>query len=146
MAPDLIGHGMAHASTDYSIKAFADALLPLLSSSPPFDLIVGHSLGALITIALLPNFRFSGRGRVVLVDPPLEIGAGEPLQMIRKACVDQVLNIKSLHECITQMNWTETDAAWSILGWQLCKPKVVNTFFDVSLHLNIRTEIHDVIV
>lgn len=137
IAPDLIGHGMAPASKDYSIKAMASALLPLLSSSPPFDLVVGHSLGTLVVLFLLPNLRFAGRGRVVLIDPPLEIGAGEPLEMTRKACVDQVLNIKSVQEYMTEMNWTEADAVWRILGLQLCKPQMINSFFDVSLYLNL---------
>jgi Alpha/beta hydrolase family len=133
IAPDLIGHGMAPASKDYSIKAMANALLPLLSSSPPFDLVVGHSLGTLVVLFLLPDLRFAWRGRVVLIDPPLEIGTGEPLEMTRKACVDQVLDIKSVQEYMTQMNWTEADAVWRILGLQLCKPEMINTFFDVSL-------------
>jgi len=124
---------MAPASKDYSIKAMANALLPLLSSSPPFDLVVGHSLGTLIVLFLLPNLRFAWRGRVVLIDPPLEIGTGEPLKMTRKACVDQVLDIKSVQEYMTQMNWTEADAVWRILGLQLCKPEMINTFVDVSL-------------
>jgi hypothetical protein len=128
---------MAQASADYSIKAFADALMPLLSSSAPFDLVVGHSLGTLVILTLLPDFRFSGRGRMILVDPPLEIGAGEPFEMTRKACVDQVLNIKSVQEYMAKMNWTETDAVWRILGLQLCKPETINTFFDVSPHLKL---------
>ena len=104
----------------------------------PFDLVVGHSLGTLVVLFLLPNLRFAGRGRVVLIDPPLEIGTGEPLEMTRKACVDQVLDIKSVQEYMTQMNWTEADAVWRILGLQLCKPEMINTFFDVSFYLNLQ--------
>ncbi|KIM80189.1 hypothetical protein PILCRDRAFT_822708 [Piloderma croceum F 1598] len=132
MAPDLIGHGMAPASKDYSIKAIANALFPLLSSSPPFDLVVGHSLGAIILLTLLPNVRFSGQGRIVLIDPPLELGV-EPLEVIRKSCIDQVSNIKSVQEYMTRMNWTEADAVWEILGLQLCKPEVINTFFKQNM-------------
>ena len=144
MAPDLIGHGMAPASKDYSIKAMANALFPLLSSSPPFDLVIGHSLGAIILLTLLPNFRFSGRGRIVLVDPPLELGA-EHLEMIRKSCIAQFSNIKSVQEYMTQMNWTEADAVWEILGLQLCKPEVINTFFKVSPSLESETAIHGIL-
>jgi hypothetical protein len=143
MAPDLIGHGMAPASKDYSIKAIANALLPLLSSSPLFDLVIGHSLGTLILLTLLPNFRFSGRGRIVLIDPPLELGA-ESLEMIRKSCIDQVSNIKSVQEYMTRTNRTDADAVWQILGLQLCKPEVINTFFKVCSSLESEIAIHGI--
>lgn len=129
-APDLIGHGLSPSSPNYSIQSFANALLPLLTTDHTFDLIIAHSLGVLITLTALPNFKFSGR--MVLVDPPLEIGAGKPMQETRRENVDCVVNIKSINAYIED-GCTETDAIWRIAGLRLCKPEVVNAVFDVSL-------------
>jgi len=51
-APDLLGHGLAPASTNYNLKAFADALLPLLSAT---DVVIGASFGDIVALPILPH-------------------------------------------------------------------------------------------
>lgn len=54
VAPDLLGHGDAHRGTDYTIKAFAEDITPLLDEVKPLDLLIGHSLGrSAVLVSLL---------------------------------------------------------------------------------------------
>jgi len=128
VAPDLLGHGLAPSSTDYSFKAFADALLPLLSSTPSYDLVIGHSLGCLIALLLLPYL--SGSLRVVLVDPPLEMKK-DVLEVIRMMVnTSWNFNIpnddgKSLDEMVS-----EKDLILRMFGRRLCKPSTVEAILD----------------
>jgi len=65
VAPDLRGHGHTGPAASYAMSDFADDLIENLPTAP--DLLVGHSLGALVaslaSSQLLP-------ARAVYVDPP----------------------------------------------------------------------------
>src|SRR4051794_27333525 len=54
IAVDLPGHGLSGVLRDYSPGAQANAVATLLRAEPPFDelIVVGHSLGAVIALAL----------------------------------------------------------------------------------------------
>jgi len=102
-APDLLGHGLAPASTDYSFKAFANALLPLLSATGPYNVVIGASLGAIVALAILPHL--SGSCRVVLVDPPMEMSS-DTIEMIRKLSIQEIETPMTVDEGVKERNYT----------------------------------------
>jgi len=59
-APDLLGHGSARRSSDYTIATLVEELRPLFTTTGgndhPYHVVVGHSLGA---SSPLPCFPFS---------------------------------------------------------------------------------------
>lgn len=65
LAPDLRGHGTAPRAEHYSLPAFAADLVETLPEG--VDLLLGHSLGALVVNLAAPALR---PRRTVLVDPP----------------------------------------------------------------------------
>lgn len=133
VAPDLLGHGLARSSTDYTFKAFADALLPLLSSTPPYDLVIGHSLGCLVALKLLPHL--SGSLRVILVDPPLEMNkdATEALRMmvVSGMAAGNLHTLKRPSDSLLE-TVSEKDLMLIMMGPCLCKPSTVEGILDVG--------------
>lgn len=65
IAPDLPGHGSAPRAADYSLPALAADLVDTLPAG--LDLLLGHSLGAVLVNMAAPELR---PRRTVLVDPP----------------------------------------------------------------------------
>lgn len=132
VAPDLLGHGLARSSTDYTFKAFASALLPLLSSTSSYDLVIGHSLGCLVALALLPHL--SGSLRVVLVDPPLEMKKDdvEALRMmVTTSMTAATFNTPNPAEKSLSETVSEKDLILRMLGRRLCNPSTVEIILDV---------------
>ena len=65
IAPDLTGHGCAPRAAEYSLQTLAADLVDTLPEE--LDLLLGHSLGALLVNMTAPDLRPK---RTVLVDPP----------------------------------------------------------------------------
>jgi pimeloyl-ACP methyl ester carboxylesterase len=128
-APDLLGHGLSPASTDYTIKAFVDALLPLLSATGPYDLVIGASLGAIVALAILPHL--SGSLHVILVDPPLEMSK-DALEVIRLMATEEVTVARTVDQDIKERNYAKEDAIWRAAGRGLCKASTVESILQVT--------------
>ena len=128
VAPDLLGHGMAPSSTDYTLKTTAEAVLPLLSTSEPFDLVVGSSWGAIVALALLPHLPDSVRA--VLVDPPMEL-AEEVLEGVRKGALMEMASVRTVEEEMEAHKCAKDDAVWRVLAKSLCRPSAVEGILQV---------------
>lgn len=67
-AVDLPGHGETPAGSAHTPRGIAEHLSPLLTKRP-LDLLVGHSLGAIVALELLDMVPHAAR-RLVLDEPP----------------------------------------------------------------------------
>ncbi|KAI9570439.1 Alpha/Beta hydrolase protein [Boletus coccyginus] len=133
-APDLLGHGNARRSSDYTIVALAEELRPLFTTAGggdrTYDIVVGHSLGGIVAAALFPLLKSIRPVRVILVDPPLEV-APESVAFHKKRFLDIVRNPKTpeayLREC---PQWTVKDAISISTGVHLCDVAAVEAIVD----------------
>ncbi|KAH7915499.1 Alpha/Beta hydrolase protein [Hygrophoropsis aurantiaca] len=134
-APDLLGHGNARRGTAYTIAALADELRPFVagvhgSEFPGYDLIIGHSLGALVTLAFLSLIPEDKPVRVILIDPPLEIASGND-QFLHGLFIDQITKPLIVEQfCALRPRWSRKDAAWEVLGNHLCGTDVIDAIFE----------------
>ncbi|KIJ16041.1 hypothetical protein PAXINDRAFT_168674, partial [Paxillus involutus ATCC 200175] len=72
IAPDLLGHGCSQRATDYTLGAFVDALRPLFEPAQPrLSLVIAHSFGSIVALALLALLPSARTIPVILLDPPL---------------------------------------------------------------------------
>lgn len=130
-APDLPGHGVAPPLSSYTFAAHAEYLLPLFTgpNTPPYDVIIGHSLGTLVALALtrlIPSFS----GHIILVDPPFEV-TPDLVERTKQETLEEARHPKSAEEYVQEMGWPEMDAVWRVTGIKLCKESVLTAIFDV---------------
>ena len=135
-APDLLGHGNARRSSDYTITALADELRPLFATSEgndhPYHIVVGHSLGGLVACALLPLLKSTRSVRVVLIDPPLE-QTPELVAHHKTLFGDTIRNPKTPETYLQENpNWTKEDATFTSSSIRLCEVDAVDAILDVS--------------
>ncbi|ORY92865.1 Alpha/Beta hydrolase protein [Leucosporidium creatinivorum] len=133
IAPDLIGHGHAARPTDYSIDSFVSHLRPQLDGlSAPLDLLVGHSLGGRLAVALQLKPK-----RMVLLDPVLEVEAGD-IEGFRKALTAEVRNPATVEQyLVDNPKWSKEDAAIKVAGAILCSPEAVEGVCDTNLPFGV---------
>lgn len=139
-APDLLGHGNARRGSDYTIAALTEELRPLFTipghDDPPYDVVVGHSLGGLVASALLPLLKCTRPVRVVLVDPPLE-QTPEQVAFHRTLFGNTVRNPKTPEEIQHERpQCTKENAILFSLSVRLCDVAAVEAILDVSLCSN----------
>ncbi|KAH7923376.1 alpha/beta-hydrolase [Leucogyrophana mollusca] len=139
-APDLLGHGTAPRSVDCSLAALAAALHPLFDARcPPFSIIVGHSLGAVVALALLPILPTTHITPVILLDPPLLPPDQTPahrqsIQRMEKSCAVVIEEVTAKIPTVEEFmcanpRWSREDAVWKVLGAQLCDPAAIEAIF-----------------
>ncbi|KAI9570440.1 Alpha/Beta hydrolase protein, partial [Boletus coccyginus] len=136
-APDLLGHGNARRSSDYTIAALAEELWPLFTTAGgndhPYHVVVGHSLGGIVAAALFPLLKSTRPVRVILVDPPLEVFP-ESTAFYRKLFGDMTRNPKTPEAYLKEFPlWTKEDAIFYSMSLHLCDVAVVEAIFDVGL-------------
>jgi len=79
--------------------------LPLLkapvggSRDHPYDVVIGHSLGGLIAVALLLHLASARPVRVVLIDPPFEV-LPERVAVDSRAMVEVIQNPPTLESVL----------------------------------------------
>ncbi|KAI9570441.1 Alpha/Beta hydrolase protein [Boletus coccyginus] len=133
-APDLLGHGNARRSSDYTITAMAEELRPLFatagSNDHPYHVVVGHSLGGIVATALFPLLKSTRPVRVILVDLPLEL-VPESTAFYRKLFGDMTRNPKTPEAYLKEYPlWTKEDAIFYSMSVHLCDAAVVEAIFD----------------
>ena len=137
-APDLLGHGCARRSSDYTIAALEEELRPLFTTGCIhhfYDIVVGYSLGGVVAAALLPLLKSTRPVRVVLVDPPLE-QTPESTAFYRKLFGDMIRNPKTPEAYLKEYPlWTMEDAIFCSMDLHLCNTAVVEAIFDVGLFI-----------
>lgn len=145
VAPDLLGHGNARRPSpstnggEYTVVALAADLQPHIHPSectPPISLIIGHSLGALIALELIPSLLPNPRPlRMILVDPPLEVHHSL-LPGIRASCIAEIAHVPSI-EAYGMKNplWTRKDVVARVTGTMLCDPDAVSAIIEVRSSL-----------
>ncbi|KAF8442487.1 alpha beta-hydrolase [Boletus edulis BED1] len=135
-APDLLGHGHARRSSDYTIAALAKELEPLFATSDrPFDIIIGMSLGGVIAPALLPLLKSKSTRpvHVVLVDPPLE-QTPEQVAYYRKRFGDTLRNPKTPEAYLEDLPvLTKEEAIFFALSVRLCDVAAMDAIFDQNV-------------
>ncbi|KAJ7464025.1 Alpha/Beta hydrolase protein [Mycena latifolia] len=131
IAPDLLGHGHAPRAASYTIADFVTALLPALEPERGrVDLLIGHSLGGVIAMALIPHLLPAPKLRLVLVDPALDIDVPS-IALIREDVVDETLHPGTVASYqAANPRWTEADCAIKVLGAVLCDPRACEQVCD----------------
>jgi pimeloyl-ACP methyl ester carboxylesterase len=71
----MLGHGYRR-SDDLRLSALAEDLRSYFAGGIVYDVIVGHSLGADVALALIPFLPTDKMTAMVLVDPVLEFDQG----------------------------------------------------------------------
>jgi len=134
IAPDLLGHGNAGRGSDYSIAAFVNELRPFLTAAEGndhlYDIVIGHSLGAIVAPAIFPLLKSTRSVRVVLVDPPLErtpehIASHRAFARLR---LEGLRSPEHFQEMILLA--TKEDAIFGWLSARLCDVTTVDAVFD----------------
>ncbi|KAF9236257.1 Alpha/Beta hydrolase protein [Melanogaster broomeanus] len=129
-APNLLGHG-SRRSTDYPISSIVEDLHPYFSQRN-YDLIIGHSLGALTIMSLFPYLSQPHPTAIVLVDPPLQVEPEAMAVYYDPMFSDSCINIKSAEVYLTENSlWTPDDGVFRELGTRLC---AVEAIHDILKH------------
>jgi len=119
-APDLRGHGKSPRGERY---AFADFLSDL---KPGWDLVVGHSLGAVLAAQALQDDRDFARA-AVLIDPPFVI----PDEQLDAVLAEQLAEQRATQYAIQAANprWSVEDVLCKLEASRRCDPAVIEAVF-----------------
>ncbi|KAG2158936.1 Alpha/Beta hydrolase protein [Suillus bovinus] len=118
VAPNLLGHALRKPGIDFQVQTLADDLLPYLQAAE-YDIIIGHSLGALVVLSLLKYLPESKPTSVVLIDPSLEITAEQMVDCRARLSNDTRTNRAAEDYMTLNPLWTREDAIWRVLGIQI---------------------------
>jgi len=95
-----------------------------------YDVIIGHSLGAIVALALLPLFKTKDT-TAILVDPALEI-SDEEIQMREDYLVREVTSTKTVDQCMAENPaWSRRDCMLRMMGLSMCDSGVIKDIFRV---------------
>ncbi|EIW75430.1 alpha beta-hydrolase [Coniophora puteana RWD-64-598 SS2] len=130
VAPDLLGHGIAPRASEYSFDALVKALVPYVSPVSP-DLIIGHSLGGLVTLGLIQYIPEESQPvHAVIVDPPVHLTT-EQYNMYRVIFTGAVREPQGADAYAKMFpRWQLSDAAWKSFADELCDPACVDALFN----------------
>ncbi|NQX27200.1 alpha/beta hydrolase [Microbacteriaceae bacterium VKM Ac-2854] len=133
--PELRGHGTGIRAADYSHDAYADDALAI--GTPPWDLVVGHSLGAAIAV------RAAARGgswtrRLALIDPVLHLP--EELRAEVRAGELTDLNVTAEQIATAKPHWHERDRAAKLSGARAADPAAVAATVDQNTPWDVRPD------
>ncbi|KAG2069397.1 alpha/beta-hydrolase [Suillus decipiens] len=126
VAPNLLGHGWRRG-TDYRMSTLAEDLRSSFIENMTYDVIVGHSLGGPVALALLPFLPKTKETNLILLDPPLAIeGTTEMhLSWIR----NEFANGKTTEQLINDYGWSRRDCVLHGLGVSMCDQTTVEGVF-----------------
>jgi len=125
IAPNLLGHGYRRGS-DYRMSVLAEDLQPYFAMDTSYDVIIGHSVGATVALALLPFLPKEKETTVILVDPPLEI-SDEQLKINKATVLNEMTNVKTADEFMAENPaWSRTDCVLRTLAVSTCDRTIEN--------------------
>ncbi|KAH7887996.1 Alpha/Beta hydrolase protein [Phlebopus sp. FC_14] len=127
-APNLVGHGYRKGH-DMCVQALAKDLQPYFADGAGYDCLVGHSLGGLVSLALLPLLPPTKPTSVILVDPPLELSQELVVQK-REYFLQATRNAEHLEALMADNPlWPRRDAVGRSFGLQMCTTDMVEDVF-----------------
>jgi pimeloyl-ACP methyl ester carboxylesterase len=115
IAPNLLGHVLRKPGVDFQVQTLADDLLPYFQAAE-YDIIIGHSMGALVILSLLKYLPKTKPTSVVLIDPAVEITAEQMVDWKVKFSNDIRTNPTAEDYMALNPLWTREDAIWRVLG------------------------------
>ncbi|KAG1815301.1 Alpha/Beta hydrolase protein [Suillus variegatus] len=118
IAPNLLGHALRNTGVDFKVQTLADDLLPYLQAAE-YDIVIGHSMGALVVLSLLKYLPKAKHTSVVLIDPSLEIAAERMVDWKVKLSDHSRTNLTAEDYMVLNPLWTREDAIWRVLGTQI---------------------------
>jgi pimeloyl-ACP methyl ester carboxylesterase len=117
------------------VPVLAEDLQPYFAMDTSYDVIIGHSLGGTVALALLPLLPKEKETTVILVDPPLEIPE-------EKSKIDKVMILHSVTSVKTADEYMAENPAWSrvhcvlrTLAASMCDGTVVESIFAVNFQV-----------
>jgi pimeloyl-ACP methyl ester carboxylesterase len=132
VAPNLLGHAWRRG-TDYRVSTLAEDLRPYFATDTPYDVIISHSLGGLVTLCLFPFLPKTKETTVILVDPPLELTA-EQFQQGKNRFLKEIEDAKTADEHMSEHPaWSRGDSMLRALGVYMCDRTVVKGIFEVNI-------------
>ena len=134
IAPNLLGHAWRQGN-DYRVSALAEDLLPYFGMDTSYDVIIGHSLGATVTLSLLPFLPKTKETTVVLLDPPLEVPT-EHFDMLKDMFLKEAANTKSVDEWMAENpSWSRRDCVLRIQGLSVCGSAAIKGILQVNVQV-----------
>lgn len=140
-APDLLGHGIGPRADKYLFEDICAMILPHLKETT-YDLIIGHSLGGLVAVALMsqlsPAYAERGTLRLVTVDAPLILTPEDhdKYTALFGASTKKTPSI-DFYAGLFPL-WRREDAAQKVLADELCASTVSDELFAVNRPWNFR--------
>ncbi|KAG1820468.1 Alpha/Beta hydrolase protein [Suillus subaureus] len=121
VAPNLLGHALRKPGVDFQVQTLADDLLPYFQAAE-YDIVIGHSMGALVVLSLLKYLPKTKPTSVVLVDPSLELSAEQMVDAKVRFSDDVRTNPTAEDYMSLNPLWTREDAIWRVLGTHIGRP------------------------
>ncbi|KAG1755986.1 Alpha/Beta hydrolase protein [Suillus lakei] len=120
VAPNLLGHALRKPGVDFQVQTLADDLLPYFQAAE-YDIVIGHSMGALVVLSLLKYLPKTRPISVVLIDPSLELTAEQ--MVYPRAMLSNNIRTNPTADDYLASNplWTREDAIWRSLGNQISR-------------------------
>jgi pimeloyl-ACP methyl ester carboxylesterase len=132
IAPNLLGHALRKPGVDFQIQTLADDLLPYFQAAE-YDIVIGHSMGALVVLSLLKYLPKPKPTSVVLIDSSMEIPAEQMVDWRARLSNDIKTNPTAEDYMTLNPLWTREDAIWRVLGTHIGRPTNSDDHIDVSV-------------
>jgi pimeloyl-ACP methyl ester carboxylesterase len=117
------------------VSTLAEDLRPYFATNTSYDVIIGHSLGGTVALALLPFLPKGKETTIVLVDPALEF-PDEQLARNKIMFLKEVASLRSPDEHMAENPaWSRSDCMSRTLGLSMCSRTAVNNIFEVNLQV-----------
>lgn len=117
------------------MSVLAEDLRPYFGMDTSYDVIIGHSLGGLVALSLLPFLPKRKETTIILVDPVLEL-TEEMLEISEKKFLNDLVNVKTADEHMAENPaWSRADCVLRTLGVSICDRTVVEGLFRASLQV-----------
>ncbi|KAG9309861.1 hypothetical protein JVU11DRAFT_10241 [Chiua virens] len=132
----MLGHGH-RASDDFRLDVFARDLYDTYFTDglAPYNVIIGHSLGGTVALALLPLLSLKPtKTAVILVDPAIQFNDPvlDAFEVEVGSMVENVPSVETL--AATHPKWTRQDVVSRIVGLHLAQSSALpKRIFEVSV-------------
>jgi pimeloyl-ACP methyl ester carboxylesterase len=114
------------------VSALAEDLQPYFAMDTSYDVIIGHSLGGAVALALLPFLPREKETTVILVDPALEI-TDEEVEIHKDMFLKEIANVRTADEYVIGFPaWSRSDCVLRMLGLYMCTRADIEELFRVS--------------